>query len=54
MQVDDETILGTTELENIVIKNGKNIVTKRFFITISDLQRKHITVQEDHIIHRYS
>ena len=25
MQVDDETILGTTELENIVIKNGKNI-----------------------------
>ena len=30
-----------------------NIVTIRFLITISDLQVKQITIQEDHNIHMY-
>ena len=49
-----QTNLGTTVLENIVIRSGRNTATIRFPLTISDLQLKQITIQEDHNIHTYS
>ena len=54
MSVDYEATLGKTVLGNIVIITERNIVTIRFLITISDLQPKQITIQEDHNIHTYS
>ena len=49
-----QTNLGTTVLENIVIRSRRNTTAIRFFLTISDLQLKQITIQEDHNIHTYS
>ena len=54
MQVNYKTALGTTSLESKVIINGKKHSHNKFLITVSDLQPKQITIQEDHNIHTYS
>ena len=54
MQVDYETTLGTTVIENIVIKNGRKHSGNKVSYNYLGPQLKQITIQEDHNIQTYS